>query len=141
MTVETAAKRKRGRPHGTKNREHAFTAANAIRAGEFHDIYDAAFAHCQAHFRAKSPPYPSISVALKDERFRDFVVYIIEALRATIPLSEYGTLSRVLAKRNAHARIRHGRNSARLLRAELAKRPIEQLRRAVGLPSLAPDDN
>ena len=118
MTGNAPSKRPRGRPSGTRKREHAVAAAEAIRAGEYDDVYEAALAFYHAHIRSKLPT-PTMAEAMQSERYRDFVKHVIEALKETLPIAEWRTLNRVLSRRNSHARIRQSRNSIRIIRAGL----------------------
>lgn len=112
----------RGRPTGTRKREHAIAAAMAIRAGEHSDIREAALAHYPAHLGPNAKPM-TMAEASELERFRDFVGYVEEAYRDLIRTNPRG-LRRAflpLKQRSAHRRVqpKSPTNALRRLRVAL----------------------
>ncbi|WEK45977.1 MAG: hypothetical protein P0Y56_13200 [Candidatus Andeanibacterium colombiense] len=141
MTDSAPSKRPRGRPPGTRKREHAVAAAEAIRTGEFADIEQAALRHFGSHTGMSHYANLSLGEAMKLEQFRDFKAYVLEALKSKMTVAEWRKLKPVLDKRNSHPRIKQKRRSIPQIKAELASHPIEHLRAAAGLPSFVEDDN
>ena len=142
-----AVLRKRGRPKGTKKREHAEAAARAIAKGEFNDIGLAAIAFF--HLHAGGRPRETIAVGEK-ERFRDFVAYVEESYKDMIrdgAVHKYGVVRGLrrtfmpLANRNRNRRVQPNRvnSSARKLKRELEEMSINSLRYA--LAEISDDTN
>lgn len=98
MTAKAPSKRPRGRPSGTRKREHAIAAAEALRARRFDNIREAALAHYPAHVGPNAKPL-TMAEASQLERFRDFVDYVEEAFReGELSIRDF----RVLGKRSIH---------------------------------------
>jgi hypothetical protein len=99
MTDDTPSKRPRGRPPGTRKREHAVAAAEAVRSRQFNSIREAARHFFPLHIGARDTTPPTVEELRASERFSDFVDYVEEAFRdGELSVRDFG----VLGKRSIH---------------------------------------